>query len=303
LRPGQSITSSANFHIASDVVDWFATTAYAGSAAFAKLDLQITGGPTDGNYAIEVSEGSLGAPIVLGASSASHAPALTVGWSAASAASKSLRIKVARVGGAPSNDVYTLRMSMSESTTAPPPNVTQSAPQVIPANAPAATQTSKAQAPPPASSSSGPKAAGCDADTPLEACNMGAIRPGQSLTSSGNFPVVADVVDWFAATAFAGAAPLATLDVQLSGGTSDGVYTIEVSEGPLQAPLVLGVSSASHAPAVSFSWATASATSKPVRIKVSHVSGAPGNDVYTLRLTMSESTSQPRATAPSIPQR
>jgi hypothetical protein len=302
LRPGQSITSSANFHIASDVVDWFATTAYAGSAAFAKLDLQITGGSTDGQYAIEVSEGALQAPIVLGASSASHAPALTVGWASASAASKSLRIKVTRVGGAPSNDVYTLRMSMSESATAPPANVTRLAPQVVTANAPAATQTSNGQAAPPASSS-GPKAAGCDANTPVEACKMGVIRPGQILTSSGNLHGVGDVVDWFAATAYAGAAPFATLDVQLTGGTSDGVYAIEVSEGPLQATVVLGVSSASHTPAVSFSWASASASSKFVRIKVSHVSGAPGDDVYTLRLTMSESTSQPRVNVPSIPQR
>ena len=94
-------------------------TVYAGKAAFAILALRLTGGTLDGVYAIEVSEGALSSPTVLGTSASSHAPAVTVSWASASATSKSIRIKVSHLSGAPSNSPYTLSMSMSQSVTAP----------------------------------------------------------------------------------------------------------------------------------------------------------------------------------------
>ena len=303
LRPGMGVSSSANFHVTADTTDWYVVTANdpGPTAPYAVLDLSLSGGTSDGQYAIEVSEGSLASSTVLGAAAA-HAPRVTVSWANASVPSKSVRIKVSHVAGVPSNDPYSLWLSMSESAT---PTLNVVPVSVLPPNL-SASQPSGSASPPPATqptSSGPPTALGCDADVSAVACVLPPLRPGMGVSSSANFHVTADTTDWYVVTANnpAPTAPYAVLDLSLSGGTSDGQYAIEVSEGSLASPTVLGVSTA-HAPRVTVSWANAGVTSKLLRVKVSHVGGPPSNDLYSLRLSMSESATPPITVVPLSPQ-
>jgi hypothetical protein len=249
----------------------------------------------------------LASPTVLGVSTA-HAPRVTVSWADAGVPSKVLRIKVSHVGGLPSNDLYSLRLLMSEAAT-PTLNVIplSISPQTIGASLPSgssSSQPSGQEATQTVQSSSGPPTAiGCDADLPIVACVLPALNPGLSATSGANFHVTTDINDWYTVTASDArpTAPYAVLDVSLSGGTADGQYAIEVSEGALASPTVLGVSTA-HAPRVTLSWANAAAPSKVLRIKVSHVGGLPSNDLYSLRLSMSESAGPVLTMVPLAPQ-
>jgi len=121
MSTGLSISSDGNFHVATDTSDWYTVSATANASAgpFAVLDFSLTGGTADGSYSIDVSEGAPGSLKSVGNSGAAHAPKTSVAWSATSAASKTLFIQVRHVAGQPANDLYSLRVSMSASQTAP----------------------------------------------------------------------------------------------------------------------------------------------------------------------------------------
>jgi hypothetical protein len=121
LRNGSGISADANFHVASDTHDWFTViaTMNASEAAFALIDVSLSGGTADGSYAIEVSEAAPPAPKLIASSGAAHAPKTSVAWATSSATSKTLFIQVRHIAGAPANALYSLRLSMSGSQTAP----------------------------------------------------------------------------------------------------------------------------------------------------------------------------------------
>jgi hypothetical protein len=130
---------SANFHAAYDTSDWFAVTGSVASAPFAVMDFSLTGGTSDGVYAIDVNEGVPGNLTLLATSGAAHAPKTTVSWATASAGSKKLLVQVRHVAGPPSNDLYVLRLSLNGSQTVPL-TVVPLAPSVVNATLPALTQ-------------------------------------------------------------------------------------------------------------------------------------------------------------------
>src|SRR5262249_53975645 len=124
---------------------------------------------------------------------------------------------------------------------------------------------------------SGPTAAGCDADVAAIACVLPALRNGSGISADANFHIASDTHDWFTVTATMNAseAAFAVIDVSLTGGTADGSYAIEVSEGAPSAPKLIANSGAAHAPKTTVAWATSSATSKTLFIQVRHIAGAP----------------------------
>ena len=142
---------------------------------------------------------------------------------------------------------------------------------------------------------SGPVAAGCDADLVTIACVLPPLRNGSGISADANFHIASDTHDWFTVTATMNAseAAFAVIDVSLTGGTADGSYAIEVSEGAPPAQKLIVNSGAAHAPRTSVAWATSSATSKTLFIQVRHIAGAPANALYSLRLSMSGSQTAP----------
>jgi hypothetical protein len=151
------------------------------------------------------------------------------------------------------------------------------------------------------SSPTTPGAAGCDADIVTLACTLPAMRNGLSITHDANFHVATDTSDWFTVTATMNAseAPFAVLDFSLTGGTADGSYAIEVSEGAPGSLKSVGNSGAAHAPRTTVAWAAAG--SKTLFIQARHIAGPPANTLYSLRLSMSGSQTAPLTLIPLSP--
>jgi len=128
------------------------------------------------------------------------------------------------------------------------------------------------------------------------------MSTGLSISSDGNFHVAGDTSDWYTltATANASAGPFAVLDFSLTGGTADGSYSIEVSEGAPGSLKSVGNSGAAHAPKTSVAWSTSTA-SKTLFIQVRHVAGPPANALYSLRVSMSASQTVPLTVVPLAP--
>jgi hypothetical protein len=129
------------------------------------------------------------------------------------------------------------------------------------------------------------------------------MRNGLSITHDANFHTATDTSDWFTVTASMNAteAPFAVLDFSLTGGTADGSYAIEVSDGAPSSLRSVGNSGAAHAPKTSVAWSTTSAASKTLFVQVRHVAGPPANDLYSLRLSMSGSQTVPITVVPLGP--
>jgi len=154
-----------------------------------------------------------------------------------------------------------------------------------------------------ATNPSAPVAAGCDADLATVACQLPQMFTGSSIISDGNFHVAGDTSDWYTLTAMANgsAGAFAVLDFSLTGGTADGSYSIEVNEGAPSSLRSVGISGAAHAPKTTVAWSAASAGSKTLFIQVRHVAGAPANDLYSLRVSMSASQTAPLTVVPLAP--
>jgi hypothetical protein len=130
------------------------------------------------------------------------------------------------------------------------------------------------------------------------------MSTGLSITSDANFHVAGDTSDWYTltATANASAGPFAVLDFSLTGGTADGSYSIEVSEGAPPASLKsVSNSGTAHTPRTTVAWAATSAANKTLFIQVRHVAGPPANDLYSLRVSMSASQTVPLTVVPLAP--
>jgi len=244
---GSSIISDANFHVAADTTDWYTLTASANTSAgpFAVLDLSLTGGTADGSYSIEVSEGAPGSLRSVGNSGAAHAPKTSVAWSAASAASKTLFIQVRHVAGASGNDLYSLRVSMSASQTAPL-TVVPLAPGVISAILPSTsnqtgtilpTQRSAVTKVPPASSG-GATSTPIPQDGMPNACAAAGnkvvnVSPGVFMVVNGGIES-AGIEDWLTVH-FTSASVHVTLGsaVPIAGGSDFQITTFSACSSPL----------------------------------------------------------------------
>jgi hypothetical protein len=231
--------------------------------------------PVSGAAASGATSAAAGAIVTASPAPAGRAASAAVASSAAGAAAKT-----AVVGGVAAGGATGATGTISEA--------------IAPTSAPRAGATA-AGATTTTTPPSGPMAAGCDADLVIIACVLPPLRNGSGISADANFHIASDTHDWFTVTATMNAseAPFAVLDLSLTGGTADGSYAIEVSEGAPPAPKLIVNSGAAHAPRTSVAWATSSATSKTLFIQVRHIAGAPANALYSLRLSMSGSQTAP----------
>ena len=244
---------SANFHVASDTLDWYVVTASMApsEAPFAVLDFSLTGGTADGSYSIDISEGAPGSLKQLGTSGAAHAPKTSVSWATSTASSKTLYIQVRHVAGPPANDLYSLRLAMSGSQTVPV-TVVPLSPQVTSTNAPSVptpqsgtitperrAQNLPTQNVPTQPPASGPPAAPPQPDSIPNTC-IGAsnmvlnLGPGQSSSVTGVIEA-ASALDWFTVRFNAGVSIHLTLGAAVTGGSEFQVRGYSACSTPLTA--------------------------------------------------------------------
>ena len=251
-----------------------------------------SGAAPAGGGAVSVAVGAAaGAKIVTGGAAPAGSASGAVAGAAASAAAST-----APAGGAVAGGGATGAIAEGAAAT----SATRAA-GTAPAAGAAASATGGAAGAGAATSPSAAVAAGCDADIVTLACQLPQMSTGLSISYDANFHVATDTSDWYTvtATANASAGPFAVLDLSLTGGTADGSYSIEVSEGAPSSLRSVGNSGAAHAPRTTVAWAAAG--SKTLFIQVRHVAGSPANTLYSLRLSMTASQTAPLTIVPLGP--